>query len=354
MTETKGIYTANIPPQVDTTTVNYYIQATDDSSNITVSPNDAPITTYSYNVVTPTVISIMQVQTPTDSTDISPYNGQVVTVEGVVSAIFEDAIRTTVIQELVYKDVLYTAITIYDNNVDYALGDEIQVTGTVDEYNGFTELINITNSSLIGTGNIVPVTIVSTTTIATGSVDAEKYESVLIILENVTVTDTFDYGEWAVDDGSGACRVDDKAAYTYVPMIDDNLSFIAGILWYSYGDFKIEPRGDSDIVPVGINDDILTIDIPKDITLLQNYPNPFNPNTSITFNLPSKSDITLSIYNTRGELIHTLMDGNCESGYHNILWNGTDNNNRSVSSGIYFYRLESDTFNETKKMLLLK
>ncbi|MCK4386182.1 MAG: T9SS type A sorting domain-containing protein, partial [candidate division Zixibacteria bacterium] len=97
--------------------------------------------------------------------------------------------------------------------------------------------------------------------------------------------------------------------------------------------------------------------IPKSIKLFQNHPNPFNPNTSIQFTVNSgQSPIhtTLKIYNIRGQLVRTLVDEDKTSGGYIVLWNGRDEAGKSVSSGIYFYRLTAGSSSEVKKMVLLK
>jgi hypothetical protein len=88
---------------------------------------------------------------------------------------------------------------------------------------------------------------------------------------------------------------------------------------------------------------------PEDFSLSQNYPNPFNPETVISFNLPEVSKVRLSVYNTLGELITTLADGEFSAGRHNLSFNGS-----SLASGIYFYRLETNQFSKTMKMILAK
>ena len=86
----------------------------------------------------------------------------------------------------------------------------------------------------------------------------------------------------------------------------------------------------------------------------QNYPNPFNPTTTIAFTIPKNLQVYLGIYDMTGKLIKTLIDAPIEAGYHTVMWDGTDDNGRSVSSGVYFYKLKSKGYEETKKMLLLK
>lgn len=95
-------------------------------------------------------------------------------------------------------------------------------------------------------------------------------------------------------------------------------------------------------------------DVPQATRLEQNYPNPFNPTTSIKFSLKKSSDVALKIYNSAGQLVKTLVDGKKEADYYDVQWNGVDEVGKPVSSGIYFYRLETDDFSQTKSMILLK
>jgi len=94
--------------------------------------------------------------------------------------------------------------------------------------------------------------------------------------------------------------------------------------------------------------------VPSDFALRQNYPNPFNSETTISFVIPSDSKVELSIYNIKGQRIRTLISRVLEAGKHSIIWNGTDKNGNQVSSGVYFYKLETDDGSEMKKAVLLK
>ncbi|MCF7857746.1 MAG: T9SS type A sorting domain-containing protein [Candidatus Cloacimonetes bacterium] len=90
-------------------------------------------------------------------------------------------------------------------------------------------------------------------------------------------------------------------------------------------------------------------------TELRNYPNPFNPSTSISFSVYSDlSYINLEIYNIKGQKVKQLVNDQLPSGHYSFVWNGKDNNNKQVSSGVYFYKLTSDDFVQTRKMLLVK
>ncbi|MBN2829400.1 MAG: T9SS type A sorting domain-containing protein, partial [Candidatus Cloacimonetes bacterium] len=87
---------------------------------------------------------------------------------------------------------------------------------------------------------------------------------------------------------------------------------------------------------------------------LCNYPNPFNPTTTISFELPTKSKVTLSVFNIRGQKLMTLIKDEMNQGKHNVIWNGQDDMGNNVPSGVYFYRLETSNRSLTKKMILLK
>lgn len=94
--------------------------------------------------------------------------------------------------------------------------------------------------------------------------------------------------------------------------------------------------------------------LPKAYALYQNYPNPFNPLTSIKFALPKMAYVTLKIYNVLGQEVRTLANGNKPAGYYDIVWDGLDNTGKQTASGIYLYRLHTDDFIKSRKMILIK
>ena len=89
--------------------------------------------------------------------------------------------------------------------------------------------------------------------------------------------------------------------------------------------------------------------------LKQNYPNPFNPSTTIEYQLPTRGNIQIKVYNSIGQLVKALVDGKYEEpGNHSIGWDGRNNAGDPVSSGTYFYQIRVDDQMQAKKMLLLK
>lgn len=94
--------------------------------------------------------------------------------------------------------------------------------------------------------------------------------------------------------------------------------------------------------------------IPEEYALSQNYPNPFNPTTKMNYQLPKRSRVIISIYNIVGQEVRTLLNEDQEYGVHSITWNGVDQYGKSMATGVYFARLSTGSFSQTKKMLLLK
>ncbi|MDD4157495.1 MAG: T9SS type A sorting domain-containing protein, partial [Candidatus Cloacimonetes bacterium] len=90
------------------------------------------------------------------------------------------------------------------------------------------------------------------------------------------------------------------------------------------------------------------------IQLQQNYPNPFNPETNINFYLSKDDNIKLSIYNVKGQKVRDLYSGYKQAGKHTIVWDGKDSMNKSVSSGIYLYKLNTRYGSIQRKMTLIK
>jgi hypothetical protein len=96
------------------------------------------------------------------------------------------------------------------------------------------------------------------------------------------------------------------------------------------------------------------VTLPAPAILKQNYPNPFNPSTKICYTLKNPGPAELSVYNIKGQKVATLVNTEMTAGNHEVVWNGKDENGVGVSSGIYFYRLESGSVSLTKKMILMK
>lgn len=151
------------------------------------------------------------------------------------------------------------------------------------------------------------------------------------------VLDWGEPGSWDDYSVSGCSVVFDAATYK---------------MWY--GGFDVSEEGHIGYATSPTNGIEENIIVQTNDYLHQNYPNPFNPETTIQYSLLQESKVELNIYNIKGQKVKTLVNETLESGNHTVIWNGTDNNGKSVSSGIYFYKMKTDNHEETKKMILMK
>ena len=98
-------------------------------------------------------------------------------------------------------------------------------------------------------------------------------------------------------------------------------------------------------------DDVLEID---NFELSQNYPNPFNALTTITYRIPNPSNVDIMVYDSRGKIVKNILRDFQISGKYSVNWDGKNNNGIAVSSGIYFYEIQTQYTHQKRKMLLLK
>ena len=102
-------------------------------------------------------------------------------------------------------------------------------------------------------------------------------------------------------------------------------------------------------VPTGVAVERVGDELPKEFALGQNYPNPFNPVTTITFDLPKSSYVTLTVYNLMGQEVATLVSADQPAGRYTTTWDAT-----GFASGVYVYRLQAGAYSEARSLLLLK
>jgi len=142
----------------------------------------------------------------------------------------------------------------------------------------------------------------------------------------------------------------------YCRAIEDSGTFQPLLTTYN----SVSGELQSDIVSfgefvLGSDDNLFTgvpgtrISLPETYFLSQNYPNPFNPSTMIRYGLPERSQLSLTVYNTLGQRVAVLAEGDQEAGYHEVRFDGS-----GLASGVYFYRLQAGTYVETRKLILLK
>jgi hypothetical protein len=141
--------------------------------------------------------------------------------------------------------------------------------------------------------------------------------------------------------------------------IDLNATFSGGdtilLRFRLYADGYVESWGWAIDNIVITSEGVTAVDnMPGVLALGSNYPNPFNPQTTISFNLPKSGRVELSVFDIRGRLVRTLMDGVVEAGTHSSVWNGRNDQGAEAASGTYFYQLRTDSETLREKMVLLK
>ena len=281
-------------------------------------------------------------------------------------------------------------------------GQKVMVTGEVEEYFGVTRInVAVGDVHVISSNNQLPPFEVMTPGVVAdvktdGDTTAEKWESVLVKFENPVSIDCIvaasshgcnsniplpdssfrrNYGEMYViypneniearielQDGNHSYTNgwDPALANYYNPNLPGDLLYqwngftsLQGVLYYSFSHYKLVPRKNSDFGSViGVKNN--QNELPTVFRLGQNYPNPFNPVTTIKYDIPVNSEITLKVYNILGQEVKTLVSGIQNRGRYEVKFDGTN-----LASGIYFYilkgtSLEGQNYSAVKKMVLVK
>ncbi len=364
MTADADTFSADIPAQVDGAFVRYFVTAEDTDGDDSILPGDtsrAAGQVFFYDVRDGGLTIADLQDTRGYASDISGYNGYEVTVTGVVMTDSTDFIGDYYIQDAA---AAWSGIWVNDGTFTHTIGDEVTVTGEVEENFGVTRIDEVSASDVTtaGVGAFEPVD-VTTGELNNSGANREAYESVLVRVSNVTVSNAFpdggsNFGEFAVDDGSGEVRVDDRASgfrgnldslYTQ----DATIAMLTGFNYFSFGNYKMIPRDSGDVsTPTSIEDIIGAV--PTEFDLEQNYPNPFNPTTDIRYTIAKSGKYTLEVYNLLGQRVKVLADDFHATGRYQVRWDGVDNNGNKVGSGVYFYRVSGENVALTRKMILLK
>ena len=342
---------ASIGPFSDGARVYYYAECVDDGGMDATVPG----TGYSYSFYVG-IEDIYDVQYVIPGGDVSPLDGFAVNVEGYVTA--EPGVYNDNTFYIADADGAWNGIMVYDRTGSATLnrGDYVVCCGEVDEYFGQTQIaLHFAECVQPATPPREPISAVSIETPNLQNViQGEQYESVYVHAEDCVVyAEDVGYGEWAISNltPSDTCRVGDYGTYDYVPTLSDNV-YVKGIVAFSFGNYKIEPRGNEDIAanPVGIPGGAGG----EKFGLLQNAPNPFNPTTRIAFSLNTASDVLLEIFDVAGRKVATLVDERLPAGPHDVDWSGQNDMGERVASGIYFYKLSAGDRETSRKMVLLR
>ncbi len=365
-------YGGTIPATgTDGARVNYYISATDDGTD-----QDEPKTsTFPYDIDENQFgylskdgdLSIFDIQYTEWGSGDSPYDDCEVTITGIVTADTAQYNSGYGAYAFQSSSAQWSGI-IFDGWDDSELsrGDEVTITGTVEEYDpawhfkydNNTKLINISSVTVEGTGNSMAALAVGTSDLAQDADEVESYEGVLVSIGDVTVSSVNSF-DWSVVDGSGVeCLIDDDMATmeanSFMSGLEEGttLTNVSGIFNFSFGTYKIQIRDMADLGQLGIDNDFAGI--AREFALYPNFPNPFNPETRIRFQLAENSDVKLMVYDVLGRKVRTLVSDRMDAGHHVINWDGLNDAGTDVASGMYVYRIKAGDFISHRKMLLVR
>lgn len=386
------IFKATVPGiEKDSALVDYYVWAQDNDNQVSYFPADTGKSNYFYMVLNRPV-TIRDVQYSPFGSGFNAFSGYKVTLTGVVTADTSDIPGTDntylELQRIFMQDgsAPWSGIWVYgiktlqvkvgNDTVAVKRGDKITVSGMIIEDYNLTRLDSISSITITSSNNPVPDPVeLLTSDIAVkpnGTVDAEKYEGMLVRYKNVTVlkdnaddNTAYNDAEMLVADQSGVgtrvklgdgagtyhngwnTAVGTRPNWTKISK-GDKFSSITGVLLYTGGNYKIVPRKNDDYQ--GYTTGVETVNNqPKRFGLQQNYPNPFNPSTTIEYSIPKEGMVTLKIFNLMGQEVKTLVNQFQNGGTYKASFDAS-----GMPSGIYFYQLNSGSLNSVKKMLLLK
>ncbi len=365
MNQTNGdTFSAAIPATAygDGDLLKFWVYAEDNAAQGTTSS-----TTQLFTGTTP----IMKIHT-TDSNGVLLYEGIMARVEGVATV--QDSTFSLTHMDIYVQDTT-GGINIFKFNLgafDITLGNIYSIVGSVDQYRGKAEIIPNSSADITDNGpGVMPNPMVKT--IAELLADPETYEGMLIQIQAV---DTVSAGGWPAEGSNANITVTDDGGTSQLTLrIDKDTDIdgqpepqwprdVIGIFGqfdssfpYTSG-YQILPRSINDfLAPTAIGDHPVTI-LPERFKLYQNYPNPFNPSTTIRFNIPTtvgkSTQVKLIIYNILGQKVRTLFNGPITPGTYKFKWNGETDNGSGAPGGIYFATMQTDNFQQTIKMILLK
>jgi hypothetical protein len=305
------MYTYNITADQNYATAQFIISV----RNSDPAQNHIQIDSAVIAVATPTVVSVYDIQYTTDMSGNSPYNNTNVLTGGIVTATHSTGYF---IQS---GSGPWTGIFVFNNTNTPQRGDSVTFNAQVTEYFNMTQLQNVTNFNIVSSGNPMPAASV----VSTQTAGSEPYEGVLIQVNNANCTNpSAGFGEWTINDGSGAVNVDDLL-FPYTPTLN-TVYHITGVIYFSFGTYKILPRDINDI-------QIATGTTEYTIDNIQLYPNPTNGELNIQISNQLISDkLQINIYDISGKIIHSTTVSN----------NKINLDVNHLENGVYFLQINID------------
>lgn len=265
-------------------------------------------------------LSCYDIQYTSEGDGVSPYDGQSVTVQGIVSvARFYSGSSASSFGFYICdpQGGPWSGLYVYNQSFQPPVGALVQLSGTVSEYYGFTELYQLTNYQTISTNNPLPEIPVVSTSALSNPASAEEWEGVLVKVQNATVVENPNtYQEFSVTDGSGTCQVDNQCftpGHSWTGITTGMIySEITGILDYTYSAYGLNPRNEEDLIPFGnalvLSAPVITaalhsnVTVPLGVTNIDQGQNYHSYSLRLDYN---PSVLQYQSYNTQGSLSQT-------------------------------------------------
>ena len=262
-------------------------------------------------------VSIYDIQFNNNTNGASNYEGSQVYTGGIVTAVRDDSSFY-----LTSGSGAWSGVYVYSNDYLLSEGDSVTLTGEVDEYYELTEIKNVTNLTLVSSGNIF-----SPNYCNTAAADSEEFEGCFVEVSNaICNNDNAGFGEWIVNDGSGDLIIDDLF-YAFTPILNQSYT-VSGVVTFSYGAFKLLPRNGSDVAGfISVNETTENV--------FYMYPIPLNQSN---LNITLQNNSNVSLFNLSGQLIKTYQ---LKSGNNSV-------NLDFLKKGLYIIKCSSRTYTIAK------
>ncbi len=302
----------------------------------------------------PAVLNIATAKADTNSDFVPDLLDEYVSLTGVIASVNYSANTQYYMQDPCAGILLYHG----GFNLNLDVGDSVFVRGKLTQYKGLSRIEPDSAGSvaILGKDNSIDTLKLQLADIG------EPYESMLAAFENVQILNP---NEWPTEGNNGSLiKVSDgvDTVDLYIDRETDidgwtpptgNIRLVAIIDQYTNASppddgYDLRPRFQSDFITLTSLEENNGFQA-NTFALGQNYPNPFNPRTVIHYTLPAAEQVELTVYNTLGQKIATLVSERQAAGKHKVEWDGSE-----FASGIYFYMIEAGAFRQVRKMMLIK
>ncbi len=264
-------------------TYNIQLELIDMNHNSLTPPVTASVS-FTITSSLPQYVSIHDIQYTTDQTGNSPYADDTIQTSGIVTGTYAQGFF------LQNGSGEWNGIFVFSATYapQVSIGDSVTIVGKVKEYYGLTEITNLSYIQVHSQNNPLPSPIVVTA----AQVKSEPYEGVLVKLMNATcINENSGYGMWTVQDATDTCKIH-NLLYTYTPTLNHKYH-ITGPVYYSYGEYRIEPRSMNDV------EDVTAVAL-NELIKTTIYPNPVNDKLNV---VSEKNISEIKIYDLKGSLI---------------------------------------------------